>query len=580
MLYLTKLSQKPSLVFILTVVITLPALFSGWLGDDYIHYALLHPDIHIPQANDWSLFGLFSWVDAEPERTRVLIDRGVLPWWTNEGFRYQFWRPLAELSHWLDHRLWRDTALLMHVQSLVWYLGLGFVLARLFRRLAMPPLAAVAALAMFLWDSTHGLTLGWIANRNAIMAALFGVLCLLWFLDWRESNSMRDLSLSLFWLLCSLFSGEIGVSTCAYLGAYVLTMDKGGARWRALLSLWPYVVVSVAWWTIYKLGNFGASDSDTNYIDPLESPILFAAKVVERIPVLLFAQFGLVPADLFGFFPDGQPIYLVIALAFLLLVLLLMWPLLRRSAMARFWALGCLFSAIPISASIPADRNLLMVGIGASALLGLLFAEVTTHMIQSRWLRFGAYGLFVVHMIFSPLLMPLMSYSPQIWNQLMGLQFSQVLPVESNKESVLLFGLSMPIALSTTPMRFAHQATVPRNLWLISSDAMNFTLRRVSATSLEIESNRGMINTIEQTMRNLDREPLSVGQVVSTNAMSMLVDKLDSNNHPTKITMTLQRELVSGAVVVFWDGKAFQRRTLPDVGAQLELMLAKDEVAQ
>ena len=46
----------------------------------------------------------------KPWRTQVLMDLGVIPWWTYEGFRYQFWRPLAELSHWLDHALWRDVA--------------------------------------------------------------------------------------------------------------------------------------------------------------------------------------------------------------------------------------------------------------------------------------------------------------------------------------------------------------------------------------------------------------------------------------------------------------------------------------
>ena len=314
MVYLNRLQYFPYwALVVITIVLTLPALFSGWLGDDYIHYALLHPDIDIPPANDWSLFGLFSWVDASPERTQVLIDRGVIPWWTYEGFRYQFWRPLAELSHWLDHQLWRNSALMMHVHSLVLYLGLGAALQRLYSRMQMSPLAVAGALAVYLWDSTHGLSLSWVANRNAIMASLFGVLCLLWYLDWRDTGGLRALLVSLFWLLCSLFSGELGISTCAYLGAYALMADKAGPR-KALMALWPYVVISVAWWLFYKLGNFGADNSDTNYIDPLESPLIFLSKVWERIPVLLFAQFGLIPADVFGFNPKGMVVFSLFSL--------------------------------------------------------------------------------------------------------------------------------------------------------------------------------------------------------------------------------------------------------------------------
>ena len=54
MMYLEKLKNRPLLVFVIALLLTLPALVSGWLGDDYIHYALLHPEINIPRANDWS----------------------------------------------------------------------------------------------------------------------------------------------------------------------------------------------------------------------------------------------------------------------------------------------------------------------------------------------------------------------------------------------------------------------------------------------------------------------------------------------------------------------------------------------
>ena len=572
MQYLLKLKEKPVLVLVVACVLTLPALFSGWLGNDYIHYALLHPDIAIPQAKDWSLFGLFSWVDATPHRTQVLIDLGVIPWWTYEGFRYQFWRPLAELSHWLDHALWRDVALMMHLQSLVWYMGLGAVLYRLYKRVGMQPVAVIAALALYMWDSTHGLTIGWIANRNAIMASLFGVLCLLAYLDWRESGAARSLASSLFWLLCSLFSGEIGISTSAYLGAYALMADKAGPR-KALLALWPYVLVCVSWWVLYKLGNFGANHSDNNYIDPLESPLIFASNVGERIPVLLFAQFGLIPADVFGFNPDGMTMFSLVSLLLLVLVFMVLLPVLKQSPMARFWALGCLFAAAPISATIPADRNLLMVGIGASALLGMLFEAMLNKLVTSRFVRVGAYILFAIHLVISPLLMPIFSYSPAIWSKLMALEVNQRMPIESESDRVLLFGISMPIALATSPMRFAHGKTVSDRLWLMSSDAMTFTIRRTGPSRLEILSEKGMINEIEQSVRDLSRESLKEGQVIKTDGLELEVEKLDEAGHPTKLALQLDPDHMDDMVIVSWTGKAFQRSALPEEGSELVLNL-------
>ena len=576
MMYLEKLKNRPLLVFVIALLLTLPALVSGWLGDDYIHYALLHPDINIPRANDWSLFGLFSWVDATPERTQVLIDRGVIPWWTFEGFRYQFWRPLTELSHWLDHQLWRDSPFMMHVQSLLWYLGLGVVLYRLFMRIRMSPLACVAALAVFLWDSTHGLTVSWIANRNAIMAAVFGGMCLLWHLQWRDSGSVGQLLLSLVWLTCSLFSGEIGISTCAYLGAYALTVDKRGPK-KALLALWPYVLVSVSWWVAYKLGHFGANNSDSNYIDPLESPFIFLSKLGERIPVLLFAQFGLVPADVFGFNPELMVYFSLTALLFLTVVVVIVLPVIKSSPVARFWLLGCVFAAAPISATVPADRNLLMVGIGASAVLGMVFDAMTMGLIASKLRAAGVWCLFLIHLILSPLLMPLFSYSPQIWNQLMSLPMTKGMPIQSHEDRLLLFGMSMPIALATIPMRFAHHLPVPRHSWFISSRHSLFTIKRVTLDTIEIESNRGMIDGFEQNVRNLQREPLHPGQDVVTDAMTMTVLALDESGSPTGLKMGMEPDGMDDVVIIYWDGKRFIRQPLPELGHSLTLDLRRQE---
>lgn len=565
------LKRHPELIFLVTILLTLPAWFSGWLGDDFIHYALLHPDNHIPRANDWSLFGLFSWVDAEPERTRVLIDSGVLPWWAYEGFRYQFWRPLAELSHWLDHQLWRDSAMLMHVHSLVWYLAGGYVLLKTYRQSGLAQFAAAASLAIFLWDSTHGLTLSWIANRNALMSAFFGLACLFCYMRWRQGGTLHFLFVSLLCLVCSLFSGETGISTCGYLGAYALMADRVGPR-KAMVALWPYILVTLTWWTAYKLGNFGASNSDINYIDPIESPWIFLSQASVRVPVLLFSQWGIVPAEIFGFGSGFESAYLMISMIFLLLVFAILFPLLKASPTARFWALGCFFAAIPVSSAIPADRNLLMTGVGASALLGMLLEFIRTRAITSKSIRFGGAVLLTIHLLVAPLLMPLTSYSPQIWSRLMALQINQRMPIEPG-ESVLLFGLNMPIALATVPMRFANGLTVPDNFWLISSDPYQFAIHRVDGNTLEITSSDGLINQFEQGLRDMKKAPFAVGDVISTDSMLVSVEALNQNGHPTKLTLRFVDDLMPAVRIVYWNGKEFLRTNVPDVASEIQLDL-------
>ena len=117
----------------------------------------------------------------------------------------------------------------------------------------------------------------------------------------------------------------------------------------------------------------------------------------------------------------------------------------------------------------------------------------------------------------------------------MALDINQQMPIESKEDRELLFGLSVPIALATSPMRFAHKLTVPERLWLISSDTMPFTVRRIDQNRIEITSEKGMINEFEQSFRNLSREPLKTGQVVTTDGLRLEVRKLDEAGHPVHI---------------------------------------------
>lgn len=576
-LFKARVLNFPTILF-LTVLLCLPALFSGLLGDDYIHYALLSPDIAIPKAHDWSLFGLFSWIDADPARNKVLMDLGVIPWWTDASMRYEFWRPLAELSHWIDHRFWHHSPLLMHLHSLLWYLGLGWALFRLYQRVGMTMPAVLLGLAVFMLDSTHGLTLSWIANRNAIMAALFGVLCLLDFMAWREHNSPGALIFSLVWLMASLFSGEVGVSTACYLGAYALSLDRKGPA-KGLLALWPYALLCIVWWGLYRAGHFGADNSEVNYIDPVANPIMFGKMVLERAPVLMFSEFGIVPAEIYGFSGHPMPLYISVALLFILMVGWLLYPLLRTSSVARFWALGTCLALAPIATTVPSDRNLLMVGIGASPLLGMLFQQFREQLIggqltQQRLRRYGIRVLVAIHLVLSPLLLPLTSDGPQIWSKLMGLNLAEKIPVASPRESDLVFGLPMPIALGANPMRFAKGLPIPTTFWLISSLKQNFTLTRIDADTLRVTSKAGMIDAIEGVLRNLKKHPLPPHYRVSLTGLTLTVTKLNSKGHPTELELRFTPDRLADTHIISWTGKAFERREIPPIGGQLVLNLA------
>lgn len=570
------LLRLPTILFA-TFIVCIPALFSGYLGDDYIHHALLNPQIPIPKANDWSIFGLFSWIDAEPGRNRVLMDLGVIPWWIDENMRYQFWRPLSELSHWVDHQLWRHSPFMMHLHSLLWYLGLGYLMFRLFRQmgLAMPP--ALLGIAVFMLDATHGLTISWIANRNALIAAVLGVLAIQHYMRWRETQAPGHFAASLGLLLASLLSGEIGISTAGYLGAYALMLDRRGP-WKGLLALWPFALTCILWWTLYKMGNFGANHSDLNYIDPLESPLIFLSKVFERIPVLLFSQLGLVPAEIYGFSPQPVPAYLMLAVLFVAGVIYLLWPLLRTSPVARFWALGALFAVVPVTTTVPADRNLIFVGMGASALLGMLFHELFSRARTSRLQRSGIWILVALHLMLSPLLLPLTSYSPQLWSQLMGLHLAREIPIENPQESLITFGIPMPVGLGATPMRSVEGLPLADKFWMISSLQQDFVITRVDEDTLTVKCEEGMIDSIEATLRNLQRNPLLPDFRLTLTDLDIAVSKVNPEGKPEELTLDFHNDRLARTFILSWNGEDFERHAVPAIaGEPLTLALKSND---
>src|SRR5512140_947161 len=177
----------PFLLVLVALALSIPSLFTGWQQDDLVHrYQLLgYPDV---TGSPLLPLQLFDFMNGDSSRTHMLIDRGVVPWWTFPTIRLSFWRPLSALTHWVDYLLWPQSSVLMHLQNLFWLGALVAATALLYRRFLGTPWVAGLAALFFALDDAHGLPAGWIANRNALVAGFFGVLVLLVHDRWRREN--------------------------------------------------------------------------------------------------------------------------------------------------------------------------------------------------------------------------------------------------------------------------------------------------------------------------------------------------------------------------------------------------------
>ena len=106
------------------------------------------------------------------------------------------------------------------MHNVAWLAGLVAVTALLYRRLIAIPMIAGLATLLYVLDDAHGMPAAFLANRNAMVAASFGVLSL-WLHDrFRRDGWAPGAMLSPLAFLAALLGGEIGIGIAPYLLGY------------------------------------------------------------------------------------------------------------------------------------------------------------------------------------------------------------------------------------------------------------------------------------------------------------------------------------------------------------------------
>ncbi len=398
----------PVMVAGIAIVLTLPSLWTGLVVDDYVHRAML---LRLPGFASNPL-DLFSFVRDGAPRAGDL-GRLALPWWSADDLKLSFWRPVAALTHLLDYTLWPDAPWLMHLHSVLWYIATVIVVGLLFRRVF--DVAWQAGLAMFVYavSHTHAVPVFFLANRNALLGVCFGAAALLLHQRWRRQGSREAAVLAPAVLLLGLLACEGTIAAGGYLLAYAAFLDRGTPKARAL-SLAPYFAVVAAWRFAYNLLGHGAAASEA-YIDPVTSPARFLSAIATRGPIDLLAQWLLPPADWSRLV--SAPVFMkwwLFAIGFLAVLMLMLLPVLKRDATARFWCAGMWLSLVPSCATFPMDRMLLHSGIGGAALLAQFASAVWSGQLVPRDAHVRKLAarvffdvLIALHVLVSPIWLPL-----------------------------------------------------------------------------------------------------------------------------------------------------------------------------
>ncbi|MCA9642448.1 MAG: hypothetical protein H6718_06860 [Polyangiaceae bacterium] len=573
------------------VLLALPSVFTGLRTEDYYHFRAIRDGVVDPPAR----VNLFNYISGNVSGIYGLKDFGTIPWFTLKDYKVSFWRPLTSFTHWVDYHYFPESPWLAHLQSLAWYALLILAAAALYRRLlAVPWLVALATL-LYAIDDAHAHPVGWLANRNAILATLCGVFSI-WAHDvWRRSGQsaltrgaaaiVAPLGLGV-GFLC----GEFAVGALGYLAAHALWLEPRGktratdiAKRAAVLL--PSLAAFGVWLYYYRRLGHGTYGTDF-HLDPIADTGRFLSQSLWRLPALIAGQLFGVDCEAWWRLPPSV-VYSLAAVVSALVAAFLWWlrPTLRDPA-ARFWLFGALLATLPACAAMPQDRLLFFTGLGGMAIVALAVRqaiEQTKTATSPRHLagRVVAFALLLVHGVVAPMTFPQRSlimyrFGNQLDRVSERLMWSHP---NSDEHLVLIGGPSYFYVASLLGLRATRNLRVPRHIRMLHAGRGPVTLKRQTEQQLVLEAPYGFYSDpFDGTYRG-HQYPMEVGEGLQLAGMLIIVRAVDTEGVPTRIEVNLQRPVKRGNYhFMSWvppkpgdDYGQFLTFKLPEVGGSVEL---------
>jgi hypothetical protein len=562
---------------VLAVVLALPSVGSGLVTEEFVQRDLVrHGKYHLPGYVN--LFGHeHPWSAADVAQRNYQYQLfGWFPWFTDKRFDASFWRPLSSWTHQIDYRLFPNAAALMHAENLAWYALLVFFAGLLYQRLLPRRWVAGLAAVLYAVDDAHGHAVGWITNRNGLMATAFAVIALWAYDRFRRDGWTWGAVLTPVFIALGLGSAEFALCASGYFLAHVLFVDRAPAA-RRLLASTTWVVVFAGWLVLYR-GLGYATHGSGLYIDPLHDPAQYLSAFSERASVLVTAQLGAPPADLWtrsG--PSLQGFLVLWSAVFVAGVGWVLWPLFRTNARARFFAAGLVLSLPPACATFAEDRLLLFAGLGAMPLVALVIASLFEDAPwtlerpgSSKALGVAWLGL---HLVLAPLLLPYRSlhmyrYQHELDHADASL-FSHV-NFGANQALIVVNGRDDYFAGVLPLLRAARGLPDVGRLITLSGSLDDVEIRRLDDRRIWVRPKYGFYSRVFNRLYRGRDNPLARKSVVELAGVNVIVDDVDQWGEPTAVVFEFQYPLENPSYKwVVWHDDRYDTFVPPKVGTSV-----------
>jgi hypothetical protein len=557
-------------VIAVALLLALPAIFTGYLLDDHLQrlMALGTPTPLGLERAPWDLFTFFA---NNPEQNRRYVEvLGAGPWWAEPTLHLSFGRPISSLLAWFDYAVAGWGPMMSHLHSLAWFAGCIAAAALLYRSLFGATAAAALALWCFALDDAHAMPIAWLANRNALVSALFGILAFAALVKHTRPEAdgggitPRGWALALAGFALGLAGGEVALACAAYFVAWIWFAAGGSLRTR-LTGVAVWVAAVVAWRLIYNAAGFGTAGTGL-YIDPGQDPLLFAGALLSHPPVLLLGQLLPLPAELWLFAPPAITLTWSALgwLAFALLALPL-WRLVRGDRIAVALLVGALLATIPMAAGIPHDRMLLVPGLG---FFGVLARLATRPEASPRLMRY----IVVVHLILAAAALPLRAASQSAISAHIDAA-RDTLPDAATRPGnllVTLHAIDMFQASYITAWRLAEGLPAPERTVLAGIGLKTVTVTRRDDHTLLLQQQGGYLSQRFDWLARHPSHRFTAGETHRLPGALLTVETLTADARPDRIALRLDLPIDDPHHLFVWAGlNGFVQVAPPAAGSSL-----------
>ena len=255
-------------------------------------------------------------------------------------------------------------------------------------------------------------------------------------------------------------------------------------------------------------------------------------------------------------------------------VALVIAPLVRRDRVARFLALGMLFSLLPATATFSANRLLTFAGFGAMGLIAMFLASVRERR-RSNLVRGVAVALVITHVLIAALFTPVMAYAMKVYDQPMEAAAATLpsSPAIAQQDVVIVTTPDYLTYVSFAPsMQHADGKTLARRTIGLLSGQVGADVTRVDLHTLRFELRGGLFDDYLGRLFRSARDPLRVGDVVEMERMRVEVVGVDKAGQPTELLFRFAVPLEDPSLVwMTWEGRGYVPFTPPAVGETVSL---------